>query len=229
MTPTNRTKYLLIGGAAGLIVIALALWAYFALTNHDDNAQDSNFSNQVVADVNESANSAAAEFDLSEIQNKETLFARRLAIYDLVDEADEKMLGQLFDQSTQMPSGSFRREIERAIVSKWATVSPQNVLTQLEGIAILRYRDLLSLVFEEWAQYDLDEAVSYATRFGPATRQIVFDSIRETLPDINFGDVMEIAQKLNLDFYATQKYFKELADSEIKNPMEAWTQFIDEH
>ena len=229
MTLTTRTKFLLIGGTAAFILIAAALWAYFAFTNYEGIALDSNFSNQVVAAPNKTVYSTASEFNFSEIQNEKTLFARRLAIYDLVDKADEKTLRQLFDQTTQMPPGSFRREVETAIVRKWATVSPQNVLTHIEGIVMLRYRDLLPLVFEEWALIDLDKAIRYATRFGPATRHIVFDSIQNSVPDWDFNEVMTIATKLNVEFYATQKIFKELAESEIDDPMGAWTQFVKEN
>lgn len=229
MNSINRTKFLKIEGAAGFLVITSILWAFFTVTDRDNNVLQSIFPNQVVADTNDTTSNVNATFDLSDIRNKKTRFARKLAIFNLVDGADEKTLGQLFDQSTQMPSGSFRSEIERAIVRKWATVSPTNVLTHIEGIVMLRYRDLLPFVFYEWARYDLDEAVAYATRFGPATRQIVFDSIRDSLPDIDVSELTEIAQELNLDYYAIQEIYKDLAASEIKDPLEAWTQFFDEH
>ena len=229
MTLTTRAKFLLIGGTVAFILTTAALWAYFAFTEYESITADSNLSNQVVAVPNNTEYSTASEFNFSEIQNEKTLFARRLAIFDLVDKADEKTLGQLFDQTTQMPPGSFRREVETAIVRKWATVSPQNVLTHIEGIVMLRYRDLLPLVFEEWSLSDLDKAISYATRFGPGTRQIVFDSIQNSVPDWDLSEVMTIATKLNVEFYATQKIFKELAESEIDDPMVAWTQFVKEN
>lgn len=214
----------------GLVVIAAAVWAFFALTNQDGSSKRSNLSNEVTADARETTNTAVApEFDFSEIRNKETRFARRLAIYNLVDEADETTLEQLFDQSTQMPAGFFRREFERAIVRKWATISPPNILKHLEGIVIFRYRDLLPIVFEEWARSDLDEALSYASQFGPASRQIVFESIRDSLEENDVSVLMEIAQNLQIEYYATQRIFNELANSEIGDPSSSWARFIDEH
>ena len=211
-------------------MIVLAYWMFLARTNQDIDSQGSMFSDQVEEDTDKAENISGYEvFNFADIRAKESLFTRRLAMYDLVDKADEEMLEQLFDRATQMPTGAFRREIEKAVVRKWATVSPQNVLKHIEGVVMLRYRELLSLVFKEWVRLDLDEAISHAIRFGSVTRQIIFDCIRDSLRDMDVNDLMSIAQKLDIEFYARQKIFQELAESEIDDPMEVWTQFVAEN
>ena len=212
-----------------IVVVASVVWTRFTFKDLKHSALYANSSEQVTADSSESENRGAAEFDFSEIKNKETLFERRLALFTLIDEAEEKTLGELFDQSMLMASSSFQRELSSTIVRKWASVSPQAILTHMEGITLLRYRDLLPLVFEEWARSDLDEAVSYAKKFGPDTRKIVFNCIREFLEGAEVNEVMEIAQKLNIEYYATHQMFRELARSEIDDPVAALAQFLDEN
>ncbi len=230
MKTKNLFRSLLIGGTCGLLLSALLVGGFLVFSDRNGGALDPIEEIQANADTSKGTDSISNdEFDLSEINGKETLFARRLALYNLVDESDENTLDRLFSQTRHMPQGTLRRETEAAVVRKWASINPKNVLASMEGMLGLRHRDLLPIVFEEWARSDLDAAISYASQYGPANRTIVFDSIRASRTDIDDTKAMEIAGRLNLDFYASQQMYVRLSQSPIVDPEESWNQFMQEH
>lgn len=229
MKTKNLPRSLLIGGASSLLLIALLVGGFLAFSDRNGGAIDPSEETQANADTGDSNNISLDEFDLSQINSKETLFARRLALYNLVDSSDENTLSRLLGQTRHMPPGTLRRETEDAVVRKWASINPENVLTSMESMLSLRHRDLLPIVFEEWSRSDLKAAISYASQFGPANRKIVFDSIRASRTDIDDTKAMEIAGRLNLDFYASQQMFVRLSQSPIADPEESWNQFMQEH
>ncbi len=91
--------------------------------------------------------------------------SERTALHQLLADIDDERLLDLLNQSSQVRE-EFRTAMQVVILQRMARIYPLNALKWLGTTELKEPALLTKAIFAEWAQTDLDSAVSYAASSG---------------------------------------------------------------
>ena len=94
-------------------------------------------------------------------------------------------LQDLLENSSSQPWTSRLYTIQQMLVEYLVQHSPEAALAGIVQISNNRRHTLLRVVFTNWSQVNLDEALTVATELSPADQQIAIDAILATSKDIS--------------------------------------------
>ncbi len=94
-------------------------------------------------------------------------------------------LQDLLENSSSQPWTSRLYTIQQMLVEYLVQHSPEAALAGIAQISNNRRHTLLRVVFTNWSQVNLDEALTVATELSPADQQIAIDAILATSKDIS--------------------------------------------
>lgn len=236
-------KSFLVGIASGLAVaIAVSLVLVAVLNrNYSDTFENSNILADDTAehDLDVSGtdsispvadNDRIRNFDLRQLRKLDSRFLRQYALYALTASADEETLRELFRQSSEIDPSSLKHQIEETLIRKWATISPRNALSQIQGIPEVRHIELVRIVYSEWCQSGADAAIEYAQQnLDLPARQAVGEAIVQSRRDLARKELLAIAQELEIASYMAEILDTEMIENPILDAESAWETFMEEH
>lgn len=206
---------------------------------------DGNLDNATVPTV-EISSSSANSADLSGNVAGETANGTHSPIYSLVDiaklhsplerstalhfalsEAKEDRVLALLDQSKQLDYPA-RVQAQAVILQKLVRVNPSRALTQIGEFNQPISSDVLSAMFSEWVQLDLNEAISHATTLDSTGKQAALEGILQERIDLTDQKCREIARQLGNEQYAINVITLEKLNKSIAEPEEVWEEIVKE-
>ena len=167
--------------------------------------------------------------DLTQLLLLDSRFERRLALYRILEDADESSLSNMFDRSEDLSSSSLQLEAELLIAEKWSTINPRAVLAKIVDFPELRFRALVEVIFDEWIGTDHSDAIDFASQWSHHKKQIVFESAVLPRSDLGIQDKIEIGKQLDIEYVASSLLKEQMETAPIVDAEEYWKVFHAEH
>ena len=174
------------------------------------------------------ANPSQTKFrELDEIANLNSPLERSTALLNVLSEANKDQVLELLEQSKQLDP-LVRVQTQAVILQKLVRVNASNALTQVVKFNQLGSSDMWSALFSEWAQIDLNEAMSYASTLDNTERQTALAGILQERIDLTDQKRLEIARQLDTEQYAINMITLEKLTKSIAEPEEVWKEIVEE-
>ena len=167
--------------------------------------------------------------DLTQLHLLNSRFDRRLALYRILEDADESSLSDMFDRSAHLSPRSLQLEVESLIAEKWSTINPRAVLAKIEGLPELRFRTLVEVIFDEWIDTDRSDAIDFASQWSHHRKQMVFETAVLPRSDLGIEDKLEIGRHLDIEYVASSLLQEQMETAPIVDAEEYWRVFHAEH
>lgn len=170
-----------------------------------------------------------SEAELDRIGDLSSRFERKLALYKILADADEKTLVNYLDLLDRLDSGEPKFEAESLIIEKWSAIDPQAALARIEKLPEFRARKLMENVFSEWSQFDLKAAVDYASQLSTYTKHFVFEAILLARSDLGGSQKQSIARQFGIEHTADSIISEAMRAVPILDAADAWSSFYTAH
>ena len=180
-----------------------------------------------VAYANETPEQQVSE--LTQLHLLNSCFERRLALYRILEDADESSLSNMFDQSEHLSPSSLQPEVESLIAEKWSTINPRAALAKIADFPELRFRALVQVIFDEWIGADRIEAIEFASQWSHHKKQVVFETTVLPRSDLGIEDKLEIGKQLDIEYFASSLLQQHMETAPIVDAEEYWKVFHTEH
>ncbi len=166
-----------------------------------------------------------SEAELDRIGQLPSRFERKLALYKLLADADEKTLVNYLDLLDRLDSSEPKSEAESLIIEKWSTIDPPAALARIAKLPELRARKLMENVFSEWSQSDLKAAVEYASQLSIYEKHFVFEVILLARSDLGSSQKQSIARQFGIEHTADSIISEAMRAIPISDAADAWSSF----
>ena len=224
-TNPNRTIILVITGS--VLGIATTLGVLFGLDTVKSDSTDESFSSKTsVANANRSqaelkstssASSHSRDSDLGLLKFLNlapSAFERTEALYSLLLSADASLLTKLVEQSKNIGSESLQHTTQTAIIRRFTTLDPKLALATIDDLSDDRHNPLITSVFVEWSQNDLDEAIAHAKTLEQSEKYAAMQGILVSQDTLSMDEKEALAQELQIDLNEFEQgtYTESVAD-----------------
>ncbi|MCY3883865.1 MAG: hypothetical protein OXG24_03005 [Gammaproteobacteria bacterium] len=161
--------------------------------------------------------------DLDEIKSS---FARGLALRNFLAAADEERVVGLVVQTEGVRPNTARHTWHMSVVQRLAQLNPQRALSTVLEMQSESYwpGQFVAGIFREWAQSNLEEAVSHAGTLDENWRESALRAIVEERSDLSDEVLRTIAKDLGNEKIAVAAILQHRIENEIENPAEAWNE-----
>lgn len=156
-------------------------------------------------------------------------YARTLALYSVLGNANLEQLTELFQSSTKVDVDYLSREIQEAAIQQIAGTNPKHAMSLIATTTGERRNVLVRTVFEEWSFNDLDEAVEYAVDLNEADRLAALNGVLNSRFDLPNAELQAIAFQLGLETAVVDWSARRQLNEEIENPPVVWAQLLSEY
>lgn len=171
--------------------------------------------------------SMSSLFELSQLTSD---FARSVALHGILAEANQRDLRQLIEESKEITPNSRQHSIQEAIFQRYTTIDAASALVQIEKMPSNRHGPLISVIFKEWSQLDLDKAVAKAGQLEGSTKLAALNGILQSRDDLSDDLRLGIARDIGNEQYAIDFLTQSQMSDSIDNPQAAWNTLInDDH
>ena len=173
--------------------------------------------------------SSATPTSLSDIEQINSPFDRSLALRDLLANTDEEGAFDLLTQSLSLPSHPRSRELQTAIIQRLAQINPSRALThatKLDKREPFLPAQFVPNVYKEWAQSNLNEAITSAKSLEESTRRSASEAILQERIDLPEEKLREIARDLGDEQIAVALIRQLEVNKAIENPARNWSGLV---
>ena len=222
---------------AGAVITGSAFAAGLLLFsgNSDDStttlSQDSS-SSRTEATSDSNGNSAkGTRHEVSSLQALAEIkgeFALNVALYDLLDGANESQLVALAIDSNEIFPKRRQSVIQESIYQRFAELNPTSALKQIRSHPAHRHEVLVETVFSEWAQTELDASVAHANKLQGRERTAALTGILRSRDDLSEALRKEIARELGNERVAIDMITQSSLEQSFDNPESAWNTLIND-
>ena len=220
-------------------IFALVVLCFHVLSPRQSVATTANVLTASHSELQQRPTESASPPETSRVGSIEDLFrnysdglSRLNAAYELIGNADETLLLDLFDQVTQRTYAKeddlWKPELIELISSRLASVNLDKTVSLYESLPLDDAQYMLYEMMHAWASKDFDEAVKFARQQKSSVHSIVLRGIvdaslslpAKTLTDlgVELGDVAYVKRAL-----AARQLALDLAD-----PDKAWENLLDD-
>ncbi|MYD46389.1 MAG: hypothetical protein F4W92_08565 [Gammaproteobacteria bacterium] len=157
-------------------------------------------------------------------------FARKLTVANWISTLTDEQILENLDysiQSTWNVSLHIRKEVQSSLIKMLSLNSPNKALTFALARNEPQRTALISIVFQQWSQNDIDEAIERAKEFPEKERTRLLHSILHARDDLSREQQQEVANELGNENYALTFYLQSLTKLTIENPKETWYEIVD--
>ncbi|MYC25993.1 MAG: hypothetical protein F4X56_08775 [Gammaproteobacteria bacterium] len=241
----NNSIIRILAVTVGVLIGFGVTWGILFLTMEKQNikpvrASHSNDISTNEVDIDKASTNSSWAIDpsvtpyrIADLDIPEALFDQEYAIATWVLALDEDQILDWLGQSTEADwdvSAMFRTEFQTALIQKLSQSSPEQAL-EFSIARIEPIRSALgSIVFLEWATYDLDGAIAFAnttTSLTELDRGWVIHGILRSQVGLPLEQQQEIARELGDETYALDVYFQETIDEKIDDPRKLWYEVVE--
>ena len=173
-----------------------------------------------------SASTSSTVRSLEDILRIKSLSEQQLALHIFLSELDEAQVGDLLTQSQAVFPDTHRYELQFPIVQRLAHQNPSRALTRVLGMYTgYDYMRAVSNVFREWAQSNINEAVSRARTLDPIPKGFALTAIVNTRMDLSESTLRAIALDLGNEQVAISAIAHRRIEEGIADPEKAWNEW----
>ena len=207
--------------------MSLFLWCFFSILSFGylgPTVASASEPSTTDATLNQSSKGAKSSI-FDPVEDLSSQFERRLAMYNILEDANKTTLDDYFDQIQRLNSDSLRFEVERSIVEKWAMIDPPAALAKVDGLPEHRFRELVKVVFDEWFYSDSAAAMDYASELSQYKKRIVFEGSLLSREDLGVEEKLELARQLDIEFIANSLIEEKMQLEPLVDAEKYWASF----
>lgn len=173
-----------------------------------------------------SASTSSTVRSLEDILRIKSLSEQQLALHIFLSELDEAQVDDLLTKSQAVFPDAHRYELQFPIVQRLAHQNPRRALTRVLGMYTgYDYMRAVSNVFREWAQSNINEAVSRARTLDPIPKGLAMTAIVNTRMDLSESTLRAIALDLGDEQVAISAIAHRRIEEGIADPETAWNEW----
>lgn len=173
-----------------------------------------------------SASTSSTVRSLEDILRIKSLSEQQLALHVFLSELDGAQVDDLLTQSQAVFPDTHRYELQFPIVQRLAHQNPSRALTRVLGMYTgYDYMRAVSNVFREWAQSNINEAVSRARTLEPIPKGFALTAIVNTRMDLSDSTLRAIALDLGNEQIAISAIAHRRIEEAIADPEKAWNEW----
>lgn len=173
----------------------------------------------------------------SKVESIEDLFrnysddlSRLSAAYDLIGEADEAKLIDLFDQATKRKyakeNNVWKSELVSLISAQLAPMNLDKTVSLYESQPIDDAKHMLYAIMHSWAGKDFDGAVAFARKQGVSIHSIALRGIVDASLSLSAATLMDLGVELGDVAYVKQALAAHQLEVDLADPDKAWASLI---
>lgn len=166
--------------------------------------------------------------NLADVVGIESDFSRRAALYGLLNEASERELIELIEQSETVAPTSLQHTVEQAAFQRFASINPNKALAHLNNLPEHRHESLTTAIFVEWSQSHLDNAIAAAGKLGESRRAAALRGILTARDDLSEDLRRGIAKDLGNEQFAHDIISKAQVAEVSGDPQATWNVLIND-
>ncbi len=164
--------------------------------------------------------------ELSDPDRFDSRIARTAALVESLQNSNANQLQKLLSQSKSMQAGSWRKEVQNAIIQRLAVLDPISASEEVAEFSEERRQDLLPLVYWEWALSDLDQAIDHAHALDDDMKHLVTNYLVQYRADLSAERRREIARRLGKEWIAVYFLNKYSSQQPFKDPRQELESFL---
>lgn len=226
---------------AGVVVTAAFFGAALVIANlsnksTDHSANDRSISSDVgqrLIDESPSSQVGTASDSIDNLYGVSQLdsdFARTVALHRILIDATPSDLHQLIEQSMEIAPKSRQYSTQEAIFQRYTMINPANALLRIDELPGNRHEPLVSVVFSEWSQLDLDKAVAKARQLEGSKKLAALHGILQSRDDLSEDLRLGIARDIGNEQFAIDFLTQSQMSESIEDPQSTWNMLVnDDH
>ena len=156
--------------------------------------------------------------------------SRLRAAYDLIGEADEVELIDLFDQTTRRKytheEESSKFELISLISTRLAGMNLDKAVSLYESQPTEVANHMLFGVMHAWASKDYDEAVKFARKQDTSIQSVALRGIVDASPSVSASTLMQLGAELGDVSYVERALANRQLEMDLADPDQAWANLI---
>ena len=143
---------------------------------------------------NDNQNTASGPTNLDSILKLDTASARRLALYELIEQKSGEQIADLLRQSFAIGTNKHLPSIQRLLFAGLARLNPELSLEVVWQSERSHWDKFFNVVFEEWAKSDPQLAAYSGTELWEPWKSKAFRTIFQTRKDLSDAERLELAE-----------------------------------
>ena len=158
--------------------------------------------------------------------------SRLRAAYDLIGDADETKLVEMFDQVTHRTytqnEESSKSEFISLISTRLAGMNLDKTVSLYESQPTEVAKHMLYGVMHAWASKDYDEAVKFARKQEASIHSVALRGIVDASPSVSASTLMQLGAELGDMSYVERALANRQIEMDLADPDQAWANLIDD-
>ena len=151
--------------------------------------------------------------------------ARNTALHSVLAQADEDQVLDMLETSKHLDPPT-RVQTQVIILQRLARINPRSAFAQAKQFDRPRVLQLLTGLFREWSQIDLDEAVARAATLTGDRKLAALEGVLKERSDLTNSVRREISRQLNDEQYAINLITQEKISQSIDEPERVWKESV---
>lgn len=156
-------------------------------------------------------------------------FSRGLALHRFLSNATTAQIQHFFLQAEDFRPASLRDEIQEATIATLSLLNANEALTLLEDIPYARRGTLISTVFSNLSNADVDEIVALAQTLPESDKQHAITGLLDGRMELSASELLEIAQQLDKEQVLVDAIAQSRLLEDIDDPVALWDEVLDEY
>ncbi len=214
-----------------LFLLIVSLSASGALQHIDADSSDVR-SETETTDQQPTVDPVKAESINDLFRNFSNDFGRLRAAYDLIGDADEAKLIEMFDQVIHRKYApkeeSSKSELISLISTRLAGMNLDKTVSLYELQPAEVAKHMLYSVIHAWAIKDFDEAVKFAREQDESIRSVALRGIVDASPRVSSSTLMQLGEELGDVAYVERALANRQLEMDLADPDQAWSNLIDD-
>ena len=229
-------RSLAVGVCGGIIALVL-LYSPF-VNPQESTTTNTNVLNSTHGEL-EQQSTDSSSLTASRVNSIEDLFrnysddlSRLSATYDLISDADEAKLIDLFDQATSRSytneNSHWKSELISLIGDRLAPMNLDKTVALYESLPVEDAKNMLYGMMHAWASLDFDEAVEFASSQVDSVRPIALRGIVDASLSLPATTLTDLGVELGDEAYVKRAIALHQLELDLADPEQAWESLIND-
>ena len=229
-------RSLAVGVCGGIIALVL-LYSPF-VNPQESTTTNTNVLNSTHGEL-EQQSTDSSSLTASRVNSIEDLFrnysddlSRLSATYDLISDADEAKLIDLFDQATSRSytneNSHWKSELFSLIGDRLAPMNLDKTVALYESLPVEDAKNMLYGMMHAWASLDFDEAVEFASSQVDSVRPIALRGIVDASLSLPATTLTDLGVELGDEAYVKRAIALHQLELDLADPEQAWESLIND-
>ena len=159
---------------------------------------------------------------LSQLGDLTSHFERTASLRRALAEADVVALKMMLIETSEIESSSWKVDVQTELFRKLAELDPAEALTNLNQVSWNQRDTIISTVFAQWTESDLEGAIAHLDQLDSSVRQVAARSIVLHSDQESVEDLLQLARELGAPSAGFEAFTQWDGSEGISDPSHTW-------